>query len=185
MSKAKQFLENLPTISESNTIEFTGKNTKDVVSFLVDHGFKYVTYPNGKLEVHLGNDQYRTIFKDDVVAVKGGKLSITKPSYVSEANSKLPKASFATKGEDSYAFRVEGVEPEFYNRPFGRQLDSLRKAGEFCKDAKSYHVDCKGKSTMACVKAWIKAEKPEQFYAKWTADTSYNKHDSVEVFYKR
>ena len=183
MSKAKQLIESLNFCESSVSMEFNGKNTEKFVAFLKKQGFKCEVNHNGKLEV-IVKGKPTTLFKDDVVTISGSNLSITKPSYVSEANSKLPKASFGKAGEFSYAFRVDGVEPEFYNRPFGRQLDSIRKAGEFCKEAKSYHVGCKGKSTMACVKAWVKTENPTQFYAKWKSDSSSYKDDSVEVFYK-
>ena len=181
MSKAKQFTESLDTaLLESNSIEFNGKNTKEVVSFLVDNGFKYVVYPNGKLEVYKGNGEYVTLLKDDVISVRNHKLVVKKPSYVSEA---VTKATFGNDGEYNYAFKVEGVEPEFYRRPFGRQLDSARAAGKFCKGAKKYSVGCKGKATMACVKEWVKENKPSQFYAKWKKDSSYYKDDSVDIYY--
>lgn len=96
----------------------------------------------------------------------------------------MTKTSFGNDGEYNYAFRVESVEAEFYRRPFGRRLDSIRKAEAFCRRAVKYSIDCKGggKPTMSCVKKWVKENKPSQFYAKWKMDSSCYKDDSVTIY---
>lgn len=87
-------------------------------------------------------------------------------------------------GRTSYAIKIEGIDPSFLKRPFGRQLDDFDKIKEWKKSSKSTHVRAKGKATLAAVKRWVKDTRPKEFYAKWTADSSDWKNDSVEIFYK-
>lgn len=84
----------------------------------------------------------------------------------------------------NYAVQIDGLDNEFPSYPFGRQLSDIKKLKEWKKDAKKGYVGAKGKATMTAVKAWIKDNKPSEFYAKWKPDSSSYKDDSVEIFYK-
>ncbi len=96
---------------------------------------------------------------------------------------KKPKVVFGSDKEFNYAVKVDDVNGEFFKQPFGRQLDDMKKIKQFMKTSKSYHVDAKGKATLASVKKWISTFKPEQVFAKWQKDSSYNKSDNVQVYY--
>ena len=83
----------------------------------------------------------------------------------------------------SFVLKIEGVPSNLFTLPFGQQIDGLKKIKEFQKIADKDYVDAKGKATMAAVKGWIKDNKPKQYYAKWGADSSSYKDDSVEIYY--
>ena len=93
------------------------------------------------------------------------------------------KACYGTVHGRSYAVLVEGVDGDFFTRPFGRQLDDWRKIEDFKSSAKHGYADSKWKPTMRAVKEWVKDTKPSQFFAVWTADSSFLKEDSVQIFY--
>lgn len=101
--------------------------------------------------------------------------------YITEAT----KPSFGTDSEFAYAVKIDGLDTnEFYKQSFGRALSDMKKAREFTQTAKTDHVNAKGKATLAAVKAWVSANKPKEFYAKWQKDSSHYKDDSVEIYYK-
>lgn len=94
------------------------------------------------------------------------------------------KATFVREHDKfSYAYKLDDVEAGFHKAPFGRQLDDWKKIKAFKENAKSTHVGAKRKATLAAVKAWVKEFKPSQFFAKWQADSSMWKDDSVEIWY--
>lgn len=94
------------------------------------------------------------------------------------------KPAFGKVDGKNYAVQINALPSnDFFKQPWGRQLDDWAKIKEFQKKAKTYHVDAKGKATMSAVKAWVKAEKPSEFFANWKADSSSWKDDSVKVFY--
>lgn len=64
------------------------------------------------------------------------------------------------------------------------KMDDLKRIRKFTEEAKVTHIDAKGKPTLPAVKKFIKEMKPIEYYAKWQADSSYYKDDSVEFFYK-
>jgi len=90
---------------------------------------------------------------------------------------------FGSDNKYNYGVKLDGVDSDFYTKPFGRQLEEFKTVKTFTSKAKSEHVDAKGKSTLTAVKKWVKENNPKQFFAKWQKDTSSYKDDSVEVFY--
>jgi len=96
---------------------------------------------------------------------------------------RLQAALESSDSKFNYVVKVENVDPKFYLKPFGRQIDDLKLIDSFKKTAKKDHVGCKGKPSLSAVKAWIKATKPKFYYAKWRKDSSEYKDDSVEIFY--
>lgn len=98
---------------------------------------------------------------------------------------KKDKPSFGSSDGFSYAVNLNGVDNEFLNQPFGRQLDAMQKVKEFTSKAKKGYAGAKGKSTLAAVKDWVKLNQPTQFYAKWKSDSRFYKNDSVEIFYTK
>jgi hypothetical protein len=99
--------------------------------------------------------------------------------------SKKPKTVFASHDGYTYAFRLNGIDPDFYKQPFGRQIDTLKKIKGFTDNAKKYHVGAKGKPTLQSVKNWVKMSEPTQFYARWKSDSDGYKDQSVEVHYTK
>lgn len=95
------------------------------------------------------------------------------------------KPVFKTIDGTSYAVSIKAISSnDFFSQPFGRQLDDHKIIRGWKITAKIGHVGTKGKSTMAAVKRWIKERGATEFYAKWGADSSYWKNDSVEIHYK-
>jgi len=82
----------------------------------------------------------------------------------------------------NYAVLIDGATID-KGASFGDLVMLNKKLREFKKVAKKGHVGAKGKATLASVKAWIKENKPSQYYAKWQPDSSYYKDDTVEIFY--
>lgn len=93
------------------------------------------------------------------------------------------KQSYGNHEKKSYAVKIDDVNNEFYKQPFGRQIADRRLVSTFIECAKTERVDTKGKSTMATIKAWVKENKPQQFYASWQSDSELYKDDSVQIFY--
>lgn len=119
---------------------------------------------------------------DNLSRASGRMTAIAVRLHVSRASA--TKGFTGKNGKYNYAFKIEGVDPDFLGQPFGRQIDSLKAIQEFKKGAKSYHVGAKGKASLGAVKKWLSEEKPSQFYAQWEADSSNYKDDSVQVYYK-
>jgi len=90
---------------------------------------------------------------------------------------------FKVNSDRSYAFNID-IEKDFFNKSFGQQLDTLKKVKEFCGNAKSSYVGAKRRPVMACVKEWIKLNKPTKFYCSWKTETEFYKDDSVQIFYE-
>ena len=105
---------------------------------------------------------------------------------LNEANSKQQKPYFGLNDtkKKNYAVQINGIENDFPSKPFGQQIDSMKKLKEFKQSAKSTRVDAKGKATMTAIKEWVKENKPNEFFASWEKDTSSYKDDSVEIFFK-
>lgn len=91
---------------------------------------------------------------------------------------------YSSDAKYNYAICIEGVDPLFYQKPFGRQIDDMQNIRQFQQEAKKDTVGAKNKPTLQAVKEWIKQHKPKYFYAKWEKDSSHYKDDSVEIFYK-
>jgi hypothetical protein len=98
---------------------------------------------------------------------------------------KQPAAKFGTAEGFSYAVRLDGTDNDFLKLPFGRQLDGHRAAKQFQETAQTAYVGCKGRSSLAAVRAWVRENKPAQFFARWKADSPTWKDDSVEISYMR
>jgi hypothetical protein len=116
--------------------------------------------------------------------MKNAGFQLAKES-VDLLEAKKDKPAFGSSGGFSYAVNVDGIDNEFLNQPFGRQLDSMKKVKEFMGKAKKGYAGAKGKSTLAAVKDWVKLNQPTQFYAKWKSDSSSYKDDSVEIYYTK
>ena len=80
----------------------------------------------------------------------------------------------------SCAFRVDGVDGTFVGKNFGRQLEMLRALKAF-RDRAEHVAHVRG--SQRAVKAWVKENKPSQFFAVWTPETDFYHDDSVEIFY--
>ena len=97
----------------------------------------------------------------------------------------MGKPVITTLGNRSYAVKLDTLSQyDYFNLPFGRQIDDLRKIGEFKATAKTTHVGAKhSKSTLAAVKKWVRERKPTQFYASWPADSKLYRDDSVQIWF--
>ena len=114
------------------------------------------------------------------------KLRAEFREYLNEANTKQQKPYFGLNDtkKKNYAVQINGLENDFPSKPFGQQIDSMKKLKEFKQSAKSTRVDAKNKATMTAIKEWIKENNPSEFFASWEKDTSSYKDDSVEIFFK-
>lgn len=84
----------------------------------------------------------------------------------------------------NYAVNVESLDSnEFFRQPFGRQLGDMKKLRSWMETARKGYVGTKGKATMPAVKRWVRENRPTEFYAKWKADSSMYKDDSVEIYW--
>ena len=97
---------------------------------------------------------------------------------------KSPAGKFGHNDGFTWAVRVDGIDNEFFKQAFGRRLDDQKKAKAFAETAKKHWVGAKGRSTLAAVKAWVREEKPKQFYAMWKSDGPMWKDDSICVAYE-
>ena len=93
--------------AKAKSISFDGKNKKDVEKFLSDNGYELNSESNGKLSVKIGNKE-QTIFKDDTLEMKGQKLVITKPAYVTGSSTTVVVAQ--TLDGEVQAFRADTIE---------------------------------------------------------------------------
>ena len=103
---------------------------------------------------------------------------------LNEAKVEKPYFGLNDTKKKNYAVQINGIENDFPSKPFGQQIDAMKKIKEFKTNAKSTRVDAKGKATMAAVKEWVKENKPSEFFASWEKDSSSYKDDSVEIFFK-
>jgi hypothetical protein len=62
---------------------------------------------------------------------------------------------------------------------------SMMNITDFKKKAKVAYADAKGKPTLPAVKKEIKALGAKNFYAKWQADSSSYKDDSVQIWFTK
>lgn len=100
---------------------------------------------------------------------------------------KKTKPVFGSHDGFSYAVNVKGLSGnDFFKCPFGRQIDDMKKIQAFIKDpaTKENHVGAKHKSTMPCVKKWVKLYEATEFYARWPEDSKWYKDDSVQIYYR-
>lgn len=98
-------------------------------------------------------------------------------------SSKKNKPSFGSSGEFNYAVKIDSIESnDFYERPFGRQLEDLKKVKNFKEESEKKFIGAKGIPTLKAVKEWVKENKPKQFYAQWRKDSRYYKDDVVEIW---
>ena len=103
---------------------------------------------------------------------------------LNEAKVEKPYFGLNDTKKKNCAVQINGIENDFLTKPFGQQIDAMKKLKEFKTNAKSTRVDAKGKPTMAAVKEWVKENKPSEFFASWEKDSSSYKDDSVEIFFK-
>jgi hypothetical protein len=94
------------------------------------------------------------------------------------------KENYGSDGKSNIVVNISGVDKNFYQQPFGRQLDAWNKIKEWKKSARKIHVSAKHSATLAAVKKWISANNPKEVFATWQKDSANYKDDSVEVFYK-
>jgi vacuolar-type H+-ATPase subunit I/STV1 len=72
-------------IQESEySIQFKRDNIKDLLYFLDSNNIKYNKYANGKITILINNEE-QTIFVDDIITINDNKVSIKKPSYISNS----------------------------------------------------------------------------------------------------
>ena len=90
---------------------------------------------------------------------------------LNEAKVEKPYFGLNDTKKKNYAVQINGIENDFPSKPFGQQIDAMKKIKEFKTNSKSTRVDAKGKATMTAVKEWVK-------------DSSSYKDDSVEIFFK-
>lgn len=94
------------------------------------------------------------------------------------------KAFIGTAQKKNWAVKLEGFDATLIDGGgFTAIMDLKRFITPFKESAKKTHIDSKGKATISAVKAWVKENKPSEFYAKWTPDSSFYKDDSVEIYY--
>lgn len=126
------------------------------------------------IAIHVG--EWLKVFK---------KLGI-KSTVKAKAKSKAGSPVFRKLPDFSYAVKIEGIDNDFFTRPFGHQRDAILHIREWQKTADVNYVDAKGKATLQAVRNWVKMFKPSEFYAKWTSDSRVrmSKSDSVKIFYK-
>lgn len=118
-------------------------------------------------------------------AIQAEEKAIAKKFFNEQVLSEDTKAAFGTAGKMSYAIKLNSIDDnEFMKKSFAQQVPSIRAAREFMASAKKDYVDAKGKATLAAVKAWVKENKPSEFYSLWQMDSSFYKNDVVEIFYK-
>ena len=96
------------------------------------------------------------------------------------------KAIFGVHDKRSYAVNIDVLSTNnFFRQPFGRQLDDRRRINEWKNSAEIAFVNTKHKDTIVSVRAWVKEQKPTEFYAEWSSDSRMWKDDTVQIFYKR
>jgi hypothetical protein len=99
------------------------------------------------------------------------------PTFVGE----ISNAGFVGGGSTLYAIKIEGVDPTFLDRPFGRQAEEWQKIREWQKTAKHDWFTAKprkGQNAKTELKRWIKAVNPKEFFAKLNPGD-----DSHQIFY--
>lgn len=95
------------------------------------------------------------------------------------------KPAFGTVDGMSYAVNVGSLDSnDFFKQPFGRQIDDMKRLRLWMETAKKGYAGAKGRATMPAVKRWVRENQPAEFYARWKADSSMYKDDSVEIHYK-
>lgn len=86
--------------------------------------------------------------------------------------------------QSRYVFKITGMVSmaQYAGMPFGRQLDHRRAFEAFKAKAKSLHFSCKGKSTRAGVREFLKLYKPAEYFLIDHDGPMYH-DDSFEVWY--
>lgn len=87
---------------------------------------------------------------------------------------------FAENGQFYYATNLDGFRL-IHTQTFSIEAKKLVEA--FKEKSTATYIDCKGKSTIGCVKRWVKENKPKVYFAEWLKDTPYHKEDSVKIHY--
>ena len=99
----------------------------------------------------------------------------------------LKNAVFGNSEGRNYAVNIKNLPDgnDYFNRPFGRRLPSVKVVGEFMSSpgVKTMHIGAKGIPTMKAVKKWVKDNNPIEFYACWPEDSSNYKDDSVLIYF--
>jgi len=113
-----------------------------------------------------------------------GPFETTVEKNFTEAKGRKP--AFGSADKFNFAVQVNGLDSnDFFKQPFGRTLGDMKKVQKFKETAKVASVGAKGKATKAAVRAWVKENKPTQFFAKWQKDSTNWKDDSVEIHYTK
>lgn len=81
----------------------------------------------------------------------------------------------------NYAINLPDVDPRFYQKPFGRQIEPLKKIEAFTTDptTQSLWLSAKRKSFRSAMAEFKRLYRPTQFYARHRPED-----DSFQVFYK-
>ena len=109
-----------------------------------------------------------------------GKVKWTVEESVDEA--KGSDCTIQNDGRNNIAVCIDGL--SFADARKGTRGAMMNIDG-FKKKAKVAWADAKGKPTIPAVKKEIKALKAKNFYAKWQADSSSYKDDSVKIWFTK
>jgi hypothetical protein len=97
----------------------------------------------------------------------------------------MSKAYFGSDNVHSMACKVNALsDNNVLDMMLAEKIVSYRTLKEFVANSSIDHIDCKGKSSMVQVKEWAKRNPNVEFYAKWRADSTYSKDDSVQIYYR-
>jgi len=154
-------------------------------------GFMFV-FGSGPIEtrqpIHMEGEP--TMFRTKREALEAAQrhgLKVDKKGFVSAINPSNMNGLEATSvfigdvGDTLYAVKIEGVDPNFLTRPFGRQMEEWQRIREWQKNAKHDWFSAKarkGKNAKAELRRWIKMVNPREFFAKLNPND-----DSHQIFY--
>lgn len=93
------------------------------------------------------------------------------------------KSVFTSFRGKNLAFRLDGIEPDYYTKSFGRAIQSLTAIRQFKATATKGYVGCKRRASKAAVKEWLQLHNPKQYFAEWGSDSEFFKDDVVEIYY--
>ena len=109
-----------------------------------------------------------------------GKVKWTVEESLDEA--KGSDCTIQNDGRNNIAVCIDGL--SFADARKGTR-GAMMNINDFKKKAKVAWADAKGKPTIPAVKKEIKALKAKNFYAKWQADSSSYKDDSVKIWFTK
>lgn len=171
-------------IMDKLDIQYSMNETKDEFKILLSKA-KKANKGKSKEDLEKWIDVHAVEYKDKLKAelLETNKDMIIDYKY--NMNEAKTKDNFIGKsGKFNWAFKVDGIPGDYPSLPFGHQIDYRKKFKTFKDSAKLVNIGSKGKATLASVKTWIKDNKPSEYYAKWTPDSSSYKDDTIELYYK-